>query len=556
MAYGSSLAEHLDSAAARKERGAFFTPPQIASFLTSETILSRDDRVLEPSCGEAEFVLAACGRLRALGHESGQFNKQVVACELHEASARAATLRLERAGFSCVCEAGDFLAKEATASFDAVVGNPPYVRFQGVSAKDRLRQRKLAQRMGVDLSALSSMWAPFMLHACEFLLPGGRLGLVLPAELLTVNYAAPIRSFLLKSFARVSLYTFDVNVFPEVQEEVVLLVAKGYRMDPAEHLEWFQCESLRDLGVKASLRFTPKEVGARWSEGLASASSRDVLGSLASQGSLTELQSWGSLALGAVTGANAYFSLSEESAAQFGLVRGRDVIPLCPAGSRHLRRRDLDEDALRALSAKGAPTWLFAPNEELSPEALAYISMGEKMQIDKRYKCRKRSPWWKVPLPPVPDAFITYMNSFGPNICANSVSVPHLNSCHGIRFRDGLKDLGASVLPIAAFNSATLLSAELVGRSYGGGIQKLEPREAAKVMVPSPQIVESIWIQLESIRATFDDCLESGDFETAVSTVDSVVLARGLGMSEGQMKLVQEEFRRVRERRKNRSRGR
>ena len=56
MAYRSSLAEHLDPAAARKERGAFFTPPQIASFLTSETILSRDDRVLEPSCGEAALA--------------------------------------------------------------------------------------------------------------------------------------------------------------------------------------------------------------------------------------------------------------------------------------------------------------------------------------------------------------------------------------------------------------------------------------------------------------------------------------------------------------------
>ena len=75
-------------------------------------------------------------------------------------------------------------------------------------------------------------------------------------------------------------------------------------------------------------------------------------------------------------------------------------------------------------------------------------------------------------------------------------------------------------------------------------------------MTPSPQIVESIQCQLESMRASFDDYLESGDFETAVSAVDYVVLAQGLGMSEEQIQLVQEEFRRVRERRKNRSRGR
>lgn len=87
----------------------------------------------------------------------------------------------------------------------------------------------IAERHGVAVSSLSSLWMPFVLHSVSFLKPGGRLGLVLPAELLTVNYAAPLRSFLMASFSSVRLATFDEPVFPEVQEEVVLLLADGWR---------------------------------------------------------------------------------------------------------------------------------------------------------------------------------------------------------------------------------------------------------------------------------------------------------------------------------------
>ena len=79
-----------------------------------------------------------------------------------------------------------------------------------VVARDGARRAALAQ--GVGLTALASSWAAFVVHAVSFLAVGGRMGLVLPAELLSVNYAAPVREFLLRRFERVRLVLFDERV--------------------------------------------------------------------------------------------------------------------------------------------------------------------------------------------------------------------------------------------------------------------------------------------------------------------------------------------------------
>ncbi|EJW95384.1 DNA methylase, partial [gut metagenome] len=212
--------------------------------------------------------------------------------------------------------------------------------------------------------------------------------------------------------------------------------------------------------------------------------------------------------------------------------------------------------AMESLGASGVSTLLFAPAEPLSDAARAYIAMGEKLQIDARYKCRKRSPWWKVPLPPVPDAFITYMNSFGPNICGNEVSVPSLNCCHGIRFHDELRERGCAYLPMASFNSATLLSAELIGRSYGGGIQKLEPREAARLAVPSPCVIDTVQGRLSSARDEFDALLSRGEYETASELVDGIVLSGAMGLGDEEIGVIRGACKKMRDRRRNRVKAR
>jgi adenine-specific DNA-methyltransferase len=215
--------ERLDTLALRKARGAFFTPPSIVRFMTTWAIRDADDLVLEPSCGDAEFLVHAVERLRDLGVDE----PRVSGVEIHAESAATASVRITDAGGKPDVQVSDFFAVEPCATYTAAIGNPPFIRFSDWAGDARDRSRAAAADAGVQLSGLASSWAAFTVHATSFLAPGGRMALVLPAELLSVGYAAPVRAFVLANFASVELVTFTEQVFAEAEVDVVLLLADG-----------------------------------------------------------------------------------------------------------------------------------------------------------------------------------------------------------------------------------------------------------------------------------------------------------------------------------------
>lgn len=228
MTLRSVPAPKTDTAQARKARGAFFTPTAITDYLTEWAIRSPGDAVLEPSCGEAVFLLSAANRLRRMGALELSLPQQLHGLDIHKDSVKLAERFLADEGITASLKVGDFFEREPTPSFDVVIGNPPYVRYQSFSGDARARALEAALRQGVRLTLLASSWAAFTVHASAFLKRDGRLGLVLPAELLAVKYAAEIRRFLLSRFKSVRLVLFENLVFPGVLEEVVLLLAEGY----------------------------------------------------------------------------------------------------------------------------------------------------------------------------------------------------------------------------------------------------------------------------------------------------------------------------------------
>jgi adenine-specific DNA methylase len=530
-----------DPAHVRKERGAFFTPDAICSFIVDWAIRSKDDSVLEPSCGEAGFMLAAGKRLKLL-NSSKVFSRHnnIQGIEIHKPSADAAQQLLNNAGLACDIRVASFFEIHPEATFDAVLGNPPYIRYQQFSGPARAKGLEVALAQGVRLNLLANAWAPFVIHASQFLKPDGRLGLVLPAELLSVKYAAEVRQFLLRRFGSVKLIMFHELVFPGVLEEVVLLLAEG--TGPANGFEVYHARDLTDLkpiNRSSWTHFTP-QTADKWTSALVTSQALDTYQRFCSHTQIDTLLTWGESYLGAVTGNNKYFTLTAHHADVLGL-KNDDLLPISPPGSRHLRGLTFTKRAWTELKNDDARSLLFYPQNDIPSEPVQrYLNNGVDLGVDKAYKCQVRKPWWRVPLVPVPDLFLTYMDHFCPRLITNEAKVRHLNSLYGVRLNYDRRDLGRELLPLSSLNTLTLLGSEMLGRSYGGGILKLEPKEADQLPLASLELVHNAANELRALRPQLAIALRQGDLRRIVNTVDSVLLRRHLGLNTTELNALRE----------------
>ena len=520
----------MDTSVLRKARGAFFTPSDITDFIAAWAIRSEDDVILEPSCGEAAFLVAAASRVQNISQGAGAVNSHLFGIEIHPESALAASRLLSGAGVSAKIAVGDFFEEAPQPIFDAVIGNPPYIRYQEFAGEARSKSLRAALAQGVRLSGLASSWAAFTIHACQFLKPNGRLGLVLPAELLAVGYAAQVRKYLLSRFSKVRLVLFENLVFPGVSEEVVLLLAEG--KGASTSFEVYQARdtsALKSIRVHSWIGYAPAP-DQKWTSALLSQEARTAYEKVIAGERFESLSDWGETYLGTVTGNNDFFTFNQARVAELRLLPS-DLMKISPPGSKHLRGRTFSDQAWDELRRSGKRCFLFAPADEPSPHAKRYIAYGEIMGIHTTYKCRTRSPWWRVPRVRLPDLLFTYMNHDSPKLITNDAGVYPLNSLYGVVLGDSRRDLGTALLPVACLNSVTLLGAEVVGRAYGGGLLKHEPREADLLPVPSISTLSAVKDELTALIPQIARSLRGSDQSKAVDMVDRIVLQRHFGLS-------------------------
>jgi len=101
-------------------------------------------------------------------------------------------------------------------------------------------------------------------------------------------------------------------------------------------------------------------------------------------------------------------------------------------------------------------------------------------------------------------------------------------------------------IAISVVSSFSELSAELVGRSYGGGVLKLEPSEVSKLLIAVPKD------GFPNVNCHFDkmnQLLIDGDVQEAVSLADKITLSQYLGLEERDIKCLREQCSILRERR-------
>lgn len=507
----------------RKALGAYYTGSDVARFLARWAIRP-GDRVLDPSCGDGVF----------LEHALACAPEAVIGVEISELQARE-TAEHFRGNDRVGIVTSDFFNYNSEHQFDAVIGNPPYIRYQNFSGAMRERALFRCARAGVPMNKLASSWAPFVVVAGEQLREGGRMGLVLPAELLHAKYAQSVLRYLRATFGTVTIVTFKERLFPDLSQDTLLVLAaeKGRECSALVHIDALSIAEV-DGSAEFDVMGRSVDVGdylsgnRRMKEALIDPVAVEILRNVLESGVARRLGDVASINIGYVTGANAFFHVSAREARIRG-VAPRFLSPTVYRGAS-LSGISYRVDDWRAGNETDDAGYLVRvlPGQRLTDNLRAYIFRGERLGYSKRFKCRIRSPWYIVPPVNEPDGFLTSMSGFRPSIVVNEANVLAANSLHIVRCK---ATLPISVLAVSWLSSVSGLSIEVEGHALGGGMLKLEPTEAERVVLADIGRVSKRQLRM------LDKMVRDGEVSAASAHVDQLV-AEHTGLTTRQLRIV------------------
>jgi adenine-specific DNA methylase len=528
-------------------------------------------RMLEPSCGDGAILglldrapaaaTAAHGSAAGAGRGSVA-HAAVTGVELDPVEAAKAQL----AAPAATVIQDDFFSwftPERRGAWDAVAGNPPFIRFGNWSDPARERALDLMRSVGLKPTKLTNAWLPFVVASTLALRPGGRLGLVIPAELLQVTYAAPVRAFLVDHCSELTVVTFRRLVFDGILQEVVLLL--GVRADtdglatapadaaaaPAARIRVLEVDDAAALGSPDDVAALPHAPALRhdtekWTKYFLPPAGIDAIRAARHAPGLQRLGEHADVDVGIVTGRNQFFVMRPSETAARGLAA--HVSPIV-GKSAQLRGIRFGGDDLARLATADAPVdFLGLPPADVAPDQVAlaaHLAAGESDGVHLGYKCSIRKRWWVVPSVWTPDAFMLRQIHDHPRIVANDTAATSTDTIHRVRALGGVP---AAALAAASINSATFAFSEVVGRSYGGGVLELEPREAEQLPIPDPAQITDHDI------ARVDELIRAGDVAAALDHMDRTVLVGRLGLDPALVDELRAVWVRLRDRRMDRSR--
>jgi adenine-specific DNA-methyltransferase len=547
---------------ADKLRGGYYTSEEITTWLCSWAIQSTEDRVLEPSCGNGAFLRAAAHRYKELGARKSIIPHRLKGVELNAVEAdlaRTSLCEIVGAGGDSIVETSDFfswLSEQSNFSFDAIIGNPPFIRYQSFPEPHRSRAMALMVEQGLKPNKLTNIWVPFVVAAVSALREGGRLALVLPAEILQVTYAAQLRSFLTDRFNRIDIISCNELFFEKAEQEVILLLADGANkvlsekhkckvaLTAAATVNEIVNRTVSQTLVSAELK-TVKHDSEKWLKYFLTQREISFMRDLRDSKVTTSLSTHASIDVGVVTGKNEFFVLTSEQVKELGLEGF--TAPLI-SRSMHLKGARVGKDDWTTMAESGGRVHLLdlkpIRGKKLSASLRRYIEQGEALDFHTGYKCSIRDPWYEVPSVWIPDGFLFRQIYDFPRIVLNEAEATSTDTIH----RLSAKTEEPERIIANTYTWMTAASAEIEGRSYGGGVLELEPTEAERLLLPA--ILNGALPLSECDRLT-----REGRLDTVLEENARVVLIGHMGLSKSDTNLLKNIWEKMRNRRMSRGKS-
>ena len=493
----------IENESEQKLRGGYYTPLDLAAYITRWTLEKRPQSILEPSCGDGIFVqaLSEVGFPSALSFTGFELLKK----EAEKAQARCR----KEPRLNASIHAQDFLGWAINQmvigqpQFDAVVGNPPFIRYQYLPEDAQQKSEAIFKMLHLPFTKHTNAWVPFVLASVALLKPGGRLGMILPSEIIHVVHAQSLRTYLGQTCSRLLIIDPEEIWFDGTLQGAVIFFAEK-KMTPADHSDGLgivRVSGRRFLNSDPSnlfndtSRMNGKTIAGKWTRALLTAQERRLLDDLCERADVRRFDKIAEVDVGIVTGANKFFLVDNETVERFGLQAF--AYPMF-GRSEHCPGIIYDESQHQENARVGKPTnflWLKDVESAQSKGLIEYIRLGEAQKLHTRYKCRVRKPWYTVPS--------VYSTKIGmlkrahdmPRLIYNRIAAYTTDTA----YRINAVECASEKLIYCFMNALTALSAELEGRHYGGGVLELVPSEIEKLLVPLPPSIRPELRKLDTI---------------------------------------------------------
>ena len=527
-----------------KRRGGYYTPVRLVELCWNRIgALSTGHslRVLEPSAGDGAFI-------RGLnGSPLKDRVSRVDAIEISEPEAHkcSATLRDTNTDGRVINASAISWATRTNERYDIVVGNPPFVGYHHITPADRADATRLGTLMGITFSGVSNLWLLVALSALGRLRSGGTFAFVAPSESLGGISPAVLRRWLLGHTTDLRIDTFGPGSFPGVLQEVVVVSGRRETAKPGAAA----CCTVTDhaRGGTTTLH-TVSPAATTWTRYLLSAPQLAAFEYASSLDDITPLSEHASFSVSAVTGANSFFAVNDKTATQRRLTEWSRPLLARIQHAPGLVYTPTDHDA--AVDSDSPTHLLDFSAERADPRdseaASRYLAVGEQEGIPRRYKCRTRRPWFRVRIVAPGALMLPKRSHHYHRVVVNETDAVTVDTI----YRGSLTERSpCTARDIAAsfHNSLTLLSAEITGRTYGGGVLELVPSEAAALRLPAIPGLGS------ELRRLDDIARDHATPQQLVDATDELLTSRIGGLDMDTIRTLREARRFLTQRRLNRN---
>lgn len=533
----------------QKLRGGYYTPSDIASFITDWVSEINPQQILEPSCGDGVFIEEINNSVKhnnytpelfAIEYDFEEYNKSLnlsencLSIDVHVENADYLTWALEN------------ITRESI--FDAVVGNPPFIRYQYLPDHMQEKAANIFNFLNVKFTKHTNAWVPFILSSIKLLKPGGRIGMVLPSEILHVTYAQSLRSYIGEQCRYTMVFDPEDLWFENTLQGAIILLLEKKKSKIEKSLGLgIKRTSGRDfLSKKASDHFKDilfrngDTVKGKWTYALLSNSEFALLQKLKKNPNVYKFDEIAKVDVGIVTGANKFFLVQDKVVDQYDL---KSFSYPMFGRSAHCPGVIYDESQHKTNSENSIPNnFLFFDIEDdtkLNKKQKEYIAIGEKQELYKRYKCRIRKPWYKVPsIYGTEIGLLKRCHDF-PRLIQNKINAYTTDTAYRIKLLDD--SYSSTDFVFSFINSLTALFAELEGRHYGGGVLEVVPSEIEKLYIP---MIKTDDHKLKEL----DHNVKNKKYNEILPLQDNLILGE-IGISTSEIKTLQNAWLKLRNRR-------